>query len=182
MNGIIFKIMQDRDLPWLNWAKGEIGVKRTHIGNGNPRIIEYWSMFRMGGIKNERVSWCSAFVGAALESSGINTNSKDKSIYQTRTKDSSQYWLYWDGGNKVSPSYGCIAVMTRNGGGHVGFLVGRDEKNYILLGGNQGSAVSIAKFPKDRFVGFVMPNGNYLHLPVPECDNVAHVPTNVTLA
>ena len=166
-----------KNYPWLEWAEKEIGVKRTGIGSGNPRIIEYWKMFRMSGIKNEKVSWCSAFVGAALEASGINTNSQDRSIYQKRTKDSSQYWLHWDGGYKSTipasedpestkverpldfPEYGCIAVMTRSGGGHVGFLVGEDGDNWVLLGGNQGSAVSIAKFPKSRFIGYVMPRG-----------------------
>ncbi|MDM1545533.1 TIGR02594 family protein [Ignatzschineria indica] len=163
------KVVSENQLnfPWIEWGMKEIGVKRTGIGAGNPRIIEYWKMFRMSGIKNERISWCSAFVGAALEASGINTNSKDKSIYQRRTKDSSQYWLHWDGGEKVSPCYGCIAVMTRSGGGHVGFLVGEDGDNWVLLGGNQGSAVSIAKFPKSRFIGYVMPKGYKSLKPIP---------------
>lgn len=153
---------------WINNAEKEIGVKRTGTGNGNPRIIEYWKMFRMSGIKNEKVSWCSAFVGAMLESCGINTNSTDKSVYQKRTKDSSQYWLHWTGGHKLDkPEYGCIAVMTRSGGGHVGFLIGEDGDNWVLLGGNQGSAVSIAKFPKDRFIGFIMPNGYISTMNIP---------------
>lgn len=156
------------DYPWIKWAEKEIGVKRTGIGAGNPRIIEYWQMFRMSGIKNEKVSWCSAFVGAALEASGINTNSQDKLIYQKRTKDSSQYWLHWDGGCKLDQAaYGCIAVMTRSGGGHVGFIIGEDGDNWVLLGGNQGSAVSISKFPKSRFIGYVVPNGYESLKPIP---------------
>lgn len=148
------------DFPWLKWAKNEIGVRRTGIPPGNSRIIEYWKMFKMSGIKNERVSWCSAFVGAALESVGINTNS-DASIYKKRTKDSSQYWLHWQGGILLDkPVYGCLAVMERPGGGHVGFVYGKtqDGKHLILLGGNQGSSVSIAKFPMNKFIGYVMPN------------------------
>lgn len=151
-------------MKWIDNAEKEIGVKR---GSHTARIIEYWAKFRMSGIKNERVSWCSAFVGAMLESVGINTNSKDSSIYKKRTKDSSQYWLHWDGGHSVEPCYGCIAVMTRSGGGHVGFLIGEDGDNWVLLGGNQGSAVSIAKFPKSRFVGFIMPNGYNSDRPIP---------------
>lgn len=151
-------------MKWINNAEKEIGVKR---GSHTDRIIEYWAKFRMSGIKNEKVSWCSAFVGAMLEESSINTNSQDKSIYQKRTKDSSQYWLHWDGGHKVDPCYGCIAVMTRSGGGHVGFLIGEDGDNWVLLGGNQGSAVSIAKFPKHRFIGFIMPNGYDSDRPIP---------------
>lgn len=146
---------------WLDIAEKEIGVKRnTHTA----RIIEYWAKFKMSGIKNESVPWCSAFIGFCLESAGIPTASTDK----TRTKDSSQYWLHWTGGHKLEkPEYGCIAVMTRTGGGHVGFLIGEDGDNWVLLGGNQGSAVSIAKFPKDRFIGFIMPNGYLSTMNIP---------------
>lgn len=149
---------------WIDRAENELGVKR---GTNTDRIVKYWSDFRMSGIKNDKVSWCSAFIGAMLESVGINTNSNDSNIYKKRTKDSSQYWLYWDKGHAVEPCYGCIAVMTRSGGGHVGFLIGEDGDNWVLLGGNQGSAVSIAKFPKSRFVGFIMPNGYNSDLPIP---------------
>lgn len=147
-----------RNYPWLEWAFGEVGVRRTNKAPGNPRIIEYWKLFKMSGIKNERTPWCSGFVGAALESSGISTASP-ASTYKMRTKDSSKYWLVWHGGCKLAqPAYGCIAVMERQGGGHVGFVVGRTEDgDLILLGGNQGSAVSIAKFPRDKFIGFIMP-------------------------
>ncbi|GAA5097431.1 TIGR02594 family protein [Wohlfahrtiimonas larvae] len=158
--------------PWLNWANNEIGVRRTGIGAGNPRIIEYWKIFKMGGIKNERVPWCSAFVGAALESVGINTNS-EASIYKKRTKDSSQYWLHWSFGQTLeAPAYGCLAVMERQGGGHVGFVIGKtqDGKHLILLGGNQGSAVSIAKFPIEKFIGYVMPVGFKPDFALPKSD------------
>lgn len=148
------------ELPWLKWAEGELGVKRAKSGD-EPRILEYWKIFKMGGIQNQRVSWCSAFIGAALESVGINSNSTPD-VYKIRTKDSSQYWLHWTHGTKLEkPCYGCIGVMTRNGGGHVGFVIGEDLTNYILLGGNQGSAVSISKYPKSRFNGFIMPTGNW---------------------
>lgn len=152
--------MTSNKLPWLEWAKNEIGVRRLGSTPGNPRIIEYWKLFKMGGIKEEKTSWCSALVGAALESSGISTSSP-QDVYKIRTKDSSQYWLHWVGGEKLhKPAYGCIGVMTRTGGGHVGFVVGETEMgDIIMLGGNQGSAVSIARFPRSAFVGFVMPRG-----------------------
>lgn len=160
------------DYPWLKWAKNEIGARRTGVGSGNPRIIEYWKIFKMGGIKNERVPWCSAFVGAALESVGIKTSS-DHSVYAKRTKDSSQYWLHWSFGRALEkPAYGCIAVMERHGGGHVGFVIGqtKDGEHLILLGGNQGNAVSIAKFPINKFTGYVMPLGFDADFNLPESD------------
>lgn len=156
--------------PWLDWARSQIGVKET--GSNNPIIVEYWRIYKMSGIKNEKIAWCSAFVGAALEKSGINTDSKDKTKAERRVKEAAKYWLYWDGGivRKETPSYGCIAVMDRRGGGHVGFIVGQTPTHWILLGGNQGNAVKEAKFPKSSFIGYVLPEGFEPNLDIPFAD------------
>jgi uncharacterized protein (TIGR02594 family) len=57
------------------------------------------------------------------------------------------------------PVVGCIAVFDRlGGGGHVGFVVGRDEYwRLMVLGGNQGDAVSIQPFVLSRVVGYRWP-------------------------
>ena len=53
------------------------------------------------------------------------------------------------------PAYGCIVTFTRQGGGHVGFVVGKDTRgNLMVLGGSQGNAVSIAAFLSGRATGF----------------------------
>lgn len=44
-------------------------------------------------------------------------------------------------------------------GGHVGFVVGRDTRsNLMVLGGNQGDAVSVAAFLPSRATGFYWPS------------------------
>jgi len=54
---------------------------------------------------------------------------------------------------------GCIVVFQREGGGHVGFVVGQDKYGRLLvLGGNQGNAVTIAAFSLDRVVGYRWPS------------------------
>lgn len=153
VGGVLAKVLSQ---PWLNWANDEIGVKET--GRNNPRILEYWKDIGLGGIKSERVPWCSAFVGSALKNVGIDINS-DKSVYKVAVKENSRYWLHWDGGRKVDPCFGAIAVMTRKGGGHVGFIVGQTKTHWVLLGGNQGDSVSIKKFPKSAFIGYSLPKG-----------------------
>lgn len=56
------------------------------------------------------------------------------------------------------PAYGCLAVLTRKGGGHVAFVVGKDKNgNILLLGGNQGDMVNIAAFPPSRITAYVWP-------------------------
>lgn len=48
-------------------------------------------------------------------------------------------------GEDLLPELGCIVVFTRQGGGHVGFAVGRDKfGNLLILGGNQSDAMTIA--------------------------------------
>ena len=50
-----------------------------------------------------------------------------------------------------APTVGCVVVFEREGGGHVGLVVGADTKGRLLvLGGNQGDAVSIAPFDRSR--------------------------------
>ena len=53
---------------------------------------------------------------------------------------------------------GAIVVFQRAGGGHVGFLVGRDERGRLMiLGGNQANAVTIAPFDPERVLGYRWP-------------------------
>ena len=57
------------------------------------------------------------------------------------------------------PAYGCIVVFERQGGGHVGFVVGQDKQgNLMVLGGNQGDAVNIKPFAKSRVIAYLWPN------------------------
>lgn len=50
-------------------------------------------------------------------------------------------------------------MKKRNGGGHVGFVVGRDQNGKLMvLGGNQNNRVSIAPFDEDDFVAFRWPS------------------------
>ena len=57
------------------------------------------------------------------------------------------------------PAYGCIVTFTRDGGGHVGFVVGKDKHgNLMVLGGNQSNMVSIAPFQRSRVTGYYWPS------------------------
>lgn len=121
------------DLPWLNYARSYVGVREIKGVVHNPLVVGFWKMARLAGIKNDEVPWCAGFVGAALESRA-----------------------YLDWGEKIgAPEYGCVVVFSRAGGGHVGFCVGVDNrKRLMILGGNQGDAVSIAPFDRNRVVGY----------------------------
>ncbi|MBM7044070.1 TIGR02594 family protein, partial [Rhizobium lusitanum] len=56
------------------------------------------------------------------------------------------------------PVMGAIGVATRNGGGHVFFVIGHDQNFFHILGGNQSNSVSIEKMDKSRVAGLRYPS------------------------
>ena len=74
--------------------------------------------------------------------------------------------------------FGAVAVLSRGSdpsAGHVGFLLGETDGHVLLLGGNQGDAVSVAAFPKTRLLGFRWPQAEPASqsdpsLPAPKSD------------
>jgi uncharacterized protein (TIGR02594 family) len=90
---------------------------------------------------NDETPWCGTFVAFCLWSAG-----------HTYPKHWYRALAYTDFGTKLArPAYGCIVVFSRKGGGHVGFVVGRDaDGNLMVLGGNQRNAVNIMPFDDKR--------------------------------
>ncbi len=133
---------------WIELARSYLGLKEIKGSQNEPKILDLWKAAKLGGIKNDEVPWCSAFVSGVLEKSGIKS---------TRA-DSARSYLNW--GSKLgAPIYGCIVIFERGAlSGHVGFVVGRDAKdNLMVLGGNQGDMVSIRAFDEKRVLGYRWP-------------------------
>ena len=115
----------------------------------NTRVVRYYADVGHPQVDNDEVAWCAAFLGACLERSGIRS---------TRSLMARSY-LTW-GEPAGEPHYGAIAVLSRSFDprlGHVGFLVGETAADIILLGGNQGDAVSVQAFPRSRLLGLRWP-------------------------
>jgi len=138
----------NKDPAWLVEARSHIGVTEVKGFAHNPVIVGFWKAARLAGIKNDEVPWCAGFVGAMLENAGV----------RSARSDSARAYLNW--GVKLSvPVVGSIVVLGRDGGGHVGFVVGRDPRTggIGVLGGNQSDAVNIRTFPVDRVLGYRWP-------------------------
>ena len=132
---------------WLEIARPLVGLHEVHGAEHNPEILSMWRVIKRSGIQSDEVPWCAAFVGACLERAGIRSS---------RFESAASY-LTW-GVRLDGPAPGCIVVFSREGGGHVGFVVGQDEGGRLLvLGGNQGDSVSIKAFPRDRVTGYRWP-------------------------
>jgi uncharacterized protein (TIGR02594 family) len=97
----------------------------------------------------DEVAWCAAFCGACLERSGIRS---------TRSLMARSY-LAW-GEPIAEPRMGAVAIFSRGKDpslGHVGFWLGESDGGIVLLGGNQGNAVSVVRYPKARLLGLRWP-------------------------
>jgi uncharacterized protein (TIGR02594 family) len=139
--------MLSPELKWIGVARGHIGLREIPGEKHEPKILQWWKAIRRGGIKSDEVPWCAAFVGGCLEEAGIVSS----------RFESAKSYLTW-GREMSSPVYGCVVVFDRVGGGHVGFAVGEDAKGRLMvLGGNQGNAVSIAPFDRARVAGYRWP-------------------------
>lgn len=136
------------DPAWLLEARRHIGVREIPGVNHHPLIVRMWKAIKRGGIKDDETPWCAAFVGFCLEGVGIVSS----------RFESARSYLTW--GQPIrEPQHGCIVVMARDGGGHVGFLTGVTREGWLLvLGGNQGNEVNIRAFPKDRVTDYRWPH------------------------
>jgi len=141
--------MSINEPKWLIEARKYLGLAEVKGPDHNPEILQMWRDIKRGGIKDDETPWCAAFVGAMLERVGIRSS----------RFESARSYLEW-GQLLALPVLGCIAVFTRQGGGHVGFVVGRDKAgNLLILGGNQSDAVNIKAFPVSRLTGYRWPTG-----------------------
>ena len=150
------------DYPWLKKAREYLGQKEIVGPKHNPVIVALWELGKAGNVKDDETPWCAAFVSAVLEQVGIRS---------ARTGWSRSY-LNW--GQKLRyPAVGCIVVFERGSGGHIGFVVGKDQRgNLLVLGGNQSNAVTVAPFALSRVLGYRWPN----EYPLPKVTGFSKLP------
>lgn len=150
--------MQSIEPIWITEARKHIGTREIPGEKHEPKIIQWWKAIKRGGIKTDESPWCAAFVGGCLEAVGIVSS----------RYESAKSYLLWGMPLKV-PALGCIVVFNREGGGHVGFVVGQDVRGRLMvLGGNQGNGVTIAPFDQSRVSGYRWPAAIPLQLtPLP---------------
>lgn len=141
--------MDTPEPKWLAEAREHIGLAEIKGQQHSPEILQMWRDIKRGGIKDDETPWCAAFVGAMLERTGIRSS----------RFEGARSYLQW-GETLSQPALGCIVVFSRDGGGHVGFAVGKDRAgNILVLGGNQADAVNIRAFPVSRVTGYRWPAG-----------------------
>jgi len=133
---------------WMIEAERHIGLREIKGLKHNSTIIGWLKNLKAWWFDDE-TAWCGTFVAHCLKSTGHVIPS---TWYRALS------WAQW--GQKLeNPVVGCVVVFSRKGGGHVGFVVGKNRNgNLMVLGGNQGDAVAISAFDKSRVVGYRWPS------------------------
>jgi uncharacterized protein (TIGR02594 family) len=145
------------DPRWIIAARQRIGMKETPGPGSNSLIKAMWLKLKGGawywthfGSDDSKLPWCGAFVAMTMDECGIA---------YPKNYASAKAWAEW-GERLIGPAYGCIVVFDRAGGGHVGIVVGQDKFGRLLvLGGNQGDAVSVVPFERARAIAYRSPPG-----------------------
>ncbi len=143
------------DFPWMVTAEKEKGVSEIPGSGNKARVLEYLksttNLSRSAASRDE-TPWCSAFVNWCLEQEG----------YERTKHAAASSWRDW--GQAIdTPRRGCIVVLKREGGGHVGFYIDETETHVKVLGGNQQNQetkifeVSEKYFPKSQLLGYRIP-------------------------
>lgn len=137
------------EFPWMPIATSELGVREV-LGEGvNPRVAQYLGSTNLDrkAASDDSTPWCSGFVNWCVEKAGlVGTDSA-----------SARSWLDW-GRPITMPRRGCVSVFKRDGGGHVGFYIGRTQTHIQVLGGNQSNMVSVAAYDALRLLGYRVPS------------------------
>lgn len=140
------------DPKWMKVARSLIGTRETPGGADNPEILR-WAR-DLGGLiaktyKHDATPWCALYVCHVLRTGG------QKWIDTLWALNYAKY------GQKLpGPVVGAVVCGKRSGGGHVGFIAGRDSAgNLMVLGGNQSDAVNVRPFRRSWAVAYRWPPG-----------------------
>lgn len=134
---------------WLRVAYQYEGLKEIKGPKHNPKILEWLN--RLGAWwADDESPWCGIFLAAVMQESHY-----DYPKMYMRAKA----WLTWGQPIKY-PVLGCVVILVRKGGGHVGLLTGYTRYgDLLILGGNQQDSVRVSQFSPDRVLGYRVPSG-----------------------
>jgi uncharacterized protein (TIGR02594 family) len=132
--------------PWLETALLELG---THEKRNEARVRAYHGVTAAGEAPGS-VYWCSSFVCWVFE---------QHQIAHTRSKRARSYEIWGELADVVELWPGSVVVFPRGDGGHVGFALHASDRWVWVLGGNQGNAVSVQRWPRASLITARWPKG-----------------------
>lgn len=132
--------------PWMAEMHRRMGL---HEVQHKARLIDFLKIGRSLG-DPATLPWC----GDAVESCIAK-------VLPGEPLPTNPFWAQgWAsfGIDVKAPLVGSIGVIRWSASsGHVGFVAGVDGGKVVLLGGNQSNAITLASFPRDKFMAFRWP-------------------------
>lgn len=149
------------ELPWITEARAVIGL---HELRDNAALVAWLKSDgkRLGD--PAKLPWCGDFVETAIKR-GLPDEPFPGTLGQN------PYWArnWISFGRRSDLTYGAVVVFERGPqSGHVGFAVGQDGDRLMVLGGNQGNAVSVVPIARSRLLACRWPllfPARPIHLP-----------------
>jgi len=125
----------------------QYGLKEVDGVQSNPQILSFFKELGYDVKDDSTTAWCSAALSYFAKKNG----------YEYNKQLNARGWLKMST-IVLKPTVGDVVVFWRNDPksweGHVGLFVSMDEKNVYTLGGNQGNAITIAPYPRERVLVF----------------------------
>ena len=136
-------IVSGRQPVWLEFARAEVGVRKTGLSPGNSKILSYISSTGLTSPNiTENYPWQVAFVNWALVKAGVETPMSTLPVQ----------WRQW--GVKVKePMIGCVAIIPHRTFGFtysvtIGFVAGGSSDAVTVLSGDVNGEVAYRIFPR----------------------------------
>ncbi|MFO0699089.1 MAG: TIGR02594 family protein [Nitrospira sp.] len=147
--------MQAIELTAFDLAQRFVGIAEVPHQSSNPHILAMLQLDEKWP-EGDHVPWCSAFL-----------NYVAWLLRLPRSKDlRARSWLQIGQSMSIEEaSVGFDVVILKRGAtnqpgpdvidapGHAGFYAGIDGDSVLVLGGNQGDSVNVARFPMKRLLG-----------------------------
>jgi len=149
------------DPAWIVIGRKLIGEREIPGPKSNALIAKGWSLLGAPWFNDDATPWCGWFVAHCLDAAGLPYPTKGEFARALR-------WTTW--GTAVTPRLGAIGVKTRNGGGHVFFIVGEtpDGRSFKVLEGNANDMIRIGDIPKAAVIATRWPQGApIVNIPLP---------------
>lgn len=122
------------------------GAEAQSGGGGGSRAVTVAKRYLGTNPTRRGRRWCAEFM-----------NMVERKVGRSGT-GSAMAKSYANYGRRVSnPRPGDIAVLSRKGGGHVGYVMSVQGNKVKLISGNHGRKVGIGTYPRSRVIAFVRP-------------------------
>lgn len=121
------------------------GTREVPGAKHSPTIMGWLKKLAFGWIKDDETPWCGTSLAYAAVEAGVAVRNPEM--------PRAFWWENWgmpvpkprSDNDPNGPSLGDVLVFTIS---HVGIYVGEDATHYHVLGGNQGNAYNVVRFPK----------------------------------